>query len=249
MAAIRVVLADHHPCVREWIQGAVRQQPDLTLIASTGCGAEALQLVERHMPDALILDIDLPQQSGLHLLKNLSSWQVGDCHRDHRETGKALQVGLSVPSVPSVPSVAHPRTLIFSDRADAPTVEQALAYGVDAYLTKNEPAAMLFAALRGVLRGERRRFSPAVVAHLASVRQVQTFEEANNCPLTERELDVLSAPAQGWSNRRIAEELRLAERTVKFHLSNIYGKLAVSDRAEALVHAVRRGWVEIEREA
>jgi DNA-binding NarL/FixJ family response regulator len=58
---------------------------------------------------------------------------------------------------------------------------------------------------------------------------------------------VLSALAQGWSNRRMAEELRLSERTVKFHLSNIYGKLAVGDRAEALVHAVRRGWVEIER--
>jgi DNA-binding NarL/FixJ family response regulator len=246
MASIRVVLVDHHPCVREWIQGAVRQQPDLTLVASTGCGAEALYLVERHVSDALILDIDLPQQSGLHLLQNLSSARIEGSHRDHRETEKALQVGLSVPASPAV---AQPRTLIFSDRADAQTVEQALAYGVDAYLTKDATAETLFAALRGILRGERHWFSPAVVARLAQLRHAQTFEGgADSCPLTERELDVLSALAQGWSNRRIAAELRLTERTVKFHLGNIYSKLAVSDRAEALVHAVRRGWVEIERE-
>jgi DNA-binding NarL/FixJ family response regulator len=248
MASTRVVLVDHHPCVREWIQGAVRQLPDLILIASTGCGAEALYLVERHVPDARILDIDLPQQAGLHLLQNLPFAQVGACHREHREKRDEATMTSSNLSVNSVRSVARPRTLIFSDRADAPTVEQALAYGVDAYLTKDATTETLFAALRGILRGERHWFSPVIVAHMASVRHAQTSEEANDCPLTARERDVLSALAQGWSNRRIAEELRLSERTVKFHLSNIYGKLAVSDRAEALVHAVRRGWVEIERE-
>jgi DNA-binding NarL/FixJ family response regulator len=173
MASIRVVLADHHPCVREWIQGAVRQQLDITLMASTDCGVEALQFVEHHTPDALILDIDLPQQSGLRLLQNLSSARIAGSHRDHREIEKALHVGLSVPASPAV---AQPHTLIFSDRADAQTVEQALAYGVDAYLTKDATAETLFAALRGILRGERRRFSPVIVGRLAQLRHAQTFE-------------------------------------------------------------------------
>jgi DNA-binding NarL/FixJ family response regulator len=176
MASIRVVLADHHPCVREWIQGAVRQLPDLTLVASTGCGAEALYLVERHVPDARILDIDLPQQAGLHLLQNLPFAQVGACHREHREKRDEATMTSSNLSVNSVRSVARPRTLIFSDRADAPTVEQALAYGVDAYLTKDATAETLFAALRGILRGERRRFSPVIVGRLAQLRHAQTFE-------------------------------------------------------------------------
>jgi DNA-binding NarL/FixJ family response regulator len=72
--------------------------------------------------------------------------------------------------------VARPRTLIFSDRADAQTVEQALAYGVDAYLTKDATTETLFAALRGILRGERRRFSPVIVGRLAQLQQAQTFE-------------------------------------------------------------------------
>jgi DNA-binding NarL/FixJ family response regulator len=90
----------------------------------------------------------LPQQSGLHLLQNLSSAQVGACHREHREKRDEATMTSSNLSVNSVRSVAHPRTLIFSDRADAPTVEQALAYGVDAYLTKDATAETLFAALR-----------------------------------------------------------------------------------------------------
>jgi two-component system, NarL family, response regulator LiaR len=132
------------------------------------------------------------------------------------------------------------RVVVLTSFADDQKLFPAIEAGAAGYLLKDVPPATLADAVRTVHRGEA-LLHPAVTAKL--MRQYQDRGAAGDRRLTDRELEVLRLVARGLSNRRIAGELVVSEKTVKTHVSNILAKLELSDRTQAAVYAVREGLV------
>src|SRR5690606_29649441 len=135
-------------------------------------------------------------------------------------------------------SGAAVRVRVLSAYDDDEYIASLLATGAAGYLTKEEALNTIVDAVRGVARGEAGWFSRRAVAQIAALaRKEQTRPGVD---LTEREEEVLKMLAEGWTNLRMANALTVSERTVRFHLSNIYEKLGVSSRAEAISWALKR---------
>ncbi|MCC6168562.1 MAG: response regulator transcription factor [Caldilineaceae bacterium] len=133
---------------------------------------------------------------------------------------------------------ASVRILVLSAYDDDQYISSLLAKGAVGYLTKDQAPGAIVEAVRGVARGEEGWFSRRAAAQIAALARKETTHSMLD--LTEREEEVLKMLAQGWTNTRIANEMSVSERTVRFHLSNIYDKLGVSSRAEAIAWALRR---------
>ncbi|MEI2689937.1 MAG: response regulator transcription factor [Anaerolineae bacterium] len=134
--------------------------------------------------------------------------------------------------------------LIVTACQDEETICAWVQAGVAGYLLLDEPVERVVAAVRGVARGERVWFSRWVIDMLANQVHKKTASRRENTRLTEREVDVLQALAGGRRNIDIAEELDISVNTVQFHLKNIYHKLNVSTRSEAILWAVHNGFAE-----
>lgn len=134
------------------------------------------------------------------------------------------------------------RAIVFTAFDTDERIVEAVKAGVQGYLLKGIPRRELFDAIR-VVHGGGSLLQPVVASKL--LRQMQNPSAAAANPLTEREREVLLLLAQGLPNRQIAEALTVTERTVKFHVSAILGKLAASNRTEAVAVAAQRGWVDL----
>ena len=208
MSQIRVLLADDHPIIRSGIRLLLEHAPDITVVGETDRGNDVVKLVERLKPDVLLLDMEMPGQSGVDVAQELQ------------------QIGAAV------------RVLVLSAYDDDEYIASLLATGAAGYLTKEEALNTIVDAVRGVARGEEGWFSRRAAAQVAALaRKEQTRPGVN---LTEREEEVLKMLAEGWTNLRMANTLSVSERTVRFHLSNIYEKLGVSSRGEAISWALKR---------
>ncbi|MCE7987826.1 MAG: DNA-binding response regulator [Caldilinea sp. CFX5] len=130
------------------------------------------------------------------------------------------------------------RVLALSAHDDEVYIMNLLANGAAGYLTKEEALDTIIDAIHGVANGEEGWLSRRVAARMATLTRKK---QRDLIDLTEREEEVLNLVADGWTNNRIATELSLSERTVRFHLTNIYDKLGVSSRAEAISWAIKRG--------
>ncbi|HXF62948.1 MAG TPA: response regulator transcription factor [Caldilineaceae bacterium] len=130
------------------------------------------------------------------------------------------------------------RILVLSAYDDDEYISSLISNGAAGYLTKEEALGTIVEAVRGVARGEEGWFSRRAAAQIAAMARKETTSGGQE--LTDREEEVLRMLAKGWTNTRIAHELSVSERTVRFHLSNIYDKLGVGSRAEAIAWALRR---------
>lgn len=130
------------------------------------------------------------------------------------------------------------RILVLSAYDDDEYISSLISNGASGYLTKEEALGTIVEAVRGVARGEEGWFSRRAAAQIAAMARKET--SSGGLELTDREEEVLQMLAKGWTNTRIAHELSVSERTVRFHLSNIYDKLGVGSRAEAIAWALRR---------
>jgi len=131
------------------------------------------------------------------------------------------------------------KVLALSAYADDPYVQGMMAAGAVGYLLKEEAPGAIVDAVRAAARGEE-RFSPTVAARMAAWAREETLAPPI-ADLTGREREVLQWLVKGWNNQRIAKELGISERTVRFHLRNAYDKIDVNSRTEAAVWAVRQG--------
>lgn len=129
------------------------------------------------------------------------------------------------------------KILVLAVSCDEGCVEEVIAAGVNGYLLKTETPSKIVAAIRAVARGET-RFSQPVVKML--VQAIQTRPEPH---LTQRQTAVLQLVGQGQTNAQIAQSLGISESTVRYHLQNIYRRLDVQSRTEAVIRAIRRGWL------
>ena len=215
MSKIRVVLADDHPVVRLGVRTALEREPDLEVVGEAADGIEAVLLVERIEPDVLILDVRMPEMDGI---------------------SAARHVRVNNPDV---------RILVLSAHDDEENVSEMLAAGVYGYLLKDDALEYLVQAVRTVARSQT-WLTPKI---MNTVARRFAGEAPGASPaaelMTTRELEVLHRIAQGRTNQEIATSLSITERTVRYHVANIFAKLHVTSRIEAVIEALRQGFVKV----
>lgn len=217
MEMIRVLLADDHVLVRQGIRQFMDQAAGIDVVAEADDGEAALRLVQEIRPDVAVLDINMPQVTGVEATRRI---------KQH------------------FPKV---RVLILTAYDDDPYIRALLQAGADGYVLKTARAEALVQAVRDVHAGLT-ALSPAVATKV--VRQMTqplpAGAEDQVEALTEREIETLRLAAQGMTNREIGVALEISHRTVQGHLANVYDKLGVNSRTEAVTEALRCGWIVIE---
>lgn len=218
MGKIKILIADDHAVVREGTRQILEQEPDLDVVAEAADGEEAVKLASSSRPDVAILDIAMPKVDGIEATRKI----------------KELCPGVAV--------------LVLTAYDDDQFVFGLLEAGAAGYLLKSIRGRELVEAVRQVYAGES-------VLHPAIARKVLNrftpTGEKKGMPepakvLSEREIEVLQLATQGLSNHEIADKLFLSLRTVQAHLGHIFNKLKVSSRTEAVVHAIKAGWVTLD---
>ncbi len=216
MSTIRVVLADDHAVVRQGIRDFLEESGTIAIVGEASTGEEAWQLIREHLPDVAILDVRLPDVSGLEVTKRI--------RRHWPDMG----------------------VLILSAYDDDPFVMAALQAGANGYVLKTANADEIVAAVQAVAAGQS-ALDPNIVQkimHHLSGRAAGVMVE----PLTAREIEVLQLVAKGLTNREIGHRLSISDRTVQGHLANIYGKLQVNSRTEAVTRALQLGLIDLPRD-
>ena len=214
---IRVLLAEDHVLVRQGIRQFLEDEGNIEVVAEADDGAQAMLLIEQHRPDIAMLDIRMPEMTGIEATRRIE---------------------VQFPQV---------RVLILTAYDDDPYVFALLQAGADGYVLKTASADELIRAVRTVHAGQSAlspEITSKVVRQMTGGKPAGAAEQVE--ALTERELDVLRLAAQGKTNRAIGSELEISHRTVQGHLASIYGKLEVNSRTEAVTEALRRGWIVID---
>lgn len=212
--SIRILLADDQPLLLKALATILGANPDIEVVAQAGNGAEAVEAAVKHNLDVAVLDIRMPVMDGIAAAQTIIA--------------------------------AHPsvRVLMLTTFDDEELVEAALAAGVHGFLLKDADPEALAAAVRAVATGESVLASRVTGHVLESYRTVRagrgelTPEQRQGLSLvTPREMDVLLLVARGASNSEIAEELHVAETTVKTHVSSLMSKLHARDRVALVLTA------------
>ena len=218
MSKIKILIADDHAVVRDGTRQILEHEADMDVVAEADDGNEAIKLAGTSKPDVAIIDIAMPGVDGIEATKQI----------------KALY-----------PSVA---VLILSAYDDDQFVFSLLEAGAAGYLLKSVRGRELIDAVRQVHAGES-VLHPAIARKVLN-RFVPTASKISGQKttemLSEREIEVLKLATRGFSNQDIADELCLSLRTVQAHLGHIFNKLQVSSRTEAVVRALKEGWVTLE---
>ncbi len=213
---IRLVLADDHAVVRKGIREFLEEDPTIRVVAEASDGAEAVAAVAREQPEVAVFDIQMPRLNGLEATR---------------------EVKKSWPST---------RVLVVTAYDDDPYIFAALQAGANGYLLKTASSDEIVQAVHAIADGET-ALSPSVAKKLVqrATGGARPAEQAVE-PLTERELEVLRLAGQGLGNKQIGVALAISDRTVQGHLANIYAKLQVSTRTEAVLFAVREKWIVLQ---
>ena len=212
MDSLRVLIADDHPLFRHGLSGALEAAADIEVVGEATTGAEATALAETLQPDVVLMDIQMPGTNGIEATRSI---------------------------VQTSPQI---RVLVLTMFQDDASVFTAMRAGARGYVLKDAEKEDILRAIRAVGRGEA-IFSPAIAS-----RVIDFFAATNRAVpkeafpvLTEREREILLLLAEGHTNPAIAKELMLSPKTVSNYLSNIFGKLQVADRAEAILRAREAG--------
>jgi DNA-binding NarL/FixJ family response regulator len=211
---VRILLADDHPIFRDGLKRLLEAEAGLKVIAEASNGAEAVKLVKLHKPDLLLLDLSMPQQTGIEAIRELGS------------------LGASV------------RIILLTAAVEKSQIVEALQLGARGVVLKESATQLLIQAVRVVMAGEYwvgREQVSNLVQYLRTLMQT-TAQEARQRKfgLTPRELEIVSAVVAGFANKEIAGHFKISEDTVKHHLSNIFDKLGVSTRLELALFAVNQ---------
>jgi len=218
MEKIRILLAEDHIIVREGTRELVQHENDMEVVGEAGDGEEAVLLANKLEPDVIIMDITMPKLNGIEATK---------------------QIKVQKPKI---------AILILTAYDNDQYVTALLEAGAAGYLLKNVRGHELIEAVRAVFAGES-VLAPKIARKVLN-RFIPTGIKQGDEPatdiLSERELEVLKLAAKGMSNRDIAEHLFISVRTVQAHLGNIFNKLDIGSRTEAILYGLRRGWFTVE---
>lgn len=218
MEKINILLADDHVLVRQGTRELLEREADLKVVGEAGDGEEAIRLATALHPHVVIMDIAMPKLNGIEATRRI------------KET---------------FPDIA---VLILSAYDDDQYVFAILEAGAAGYLLKDVPSHELVEAIRSVHAGEsilHPTIARKVINRFATPRGQAAIAAAAD-RLSKREMGVLKLAAEGMTNMEIANELSLSVRTVQGHLSNIFSKMQVGSRTEAVIQALRMGWFTLE---
>jgi DNA-binding NarL/FixJ family response regulator len=209
-----VIVADDHEIVRRGVRGILDSEGSYQIVAEASDGLAAAQLVEKHRPDVLVLDLNMPRLHGLEVLR-----------RTRRTSPQT-------------------RIIVLSMHNDEPYVIEALRAGAMAYILKGSESAEISNALREVLAGRRYLSATlsewAINALLATPPDTSDPLQA----LTQRERMVLQLAAEGHSNPEIAEKLFISPRTAETHRANLLRKLGLQTQTDLVRFSIRKGLIQ-----
>ncbi|GAA0589770.1 two-component system response regulator DegU [Virgibacillus siamensis] len=222
----RIVLIDDHKLFREGVKRILEFEPSFEVVAEGDDGLTASKIVKENNPDVVLMDINMPTMNGVQA--------TADLVRHFPDTS----------------------IIILSIHDDESYVTHALKTGAQGYLLKEMDSDSLIEAIKVVSEGGS-YLHPKVTHNLVQEYRRLAQENMSRTAeknleyrkplhlLTRRECEVLQLLADGKSNRAVAESLYISEKTVKNHVSNILQKMNVNDRTQAVVSAIRKGWVEV----
>lgn len=211
-----MLIADDHPTFRDGLSRLLEDEEDFKCIAKSSDGIETVRLARELQPNVAIIDVAMPNLNGIEATK-----QIKAC----------------------CPAIA---VLIVSAFDYESYILASLQAGASGYMSKNTPLSELISAIRLVHKGDSIldiRATDRIVHHLTT-RDTGNKPASNH--LHPRELEILKLAAKGMSNKLIAEELIISERTVQTHLVNIFRKLGVGSRTQAVLHSLKKGWLNID---
>jgi NarL family two-component system response regulator LiaR len=213
---IKVLICDDHQVVRQGLRTFLDLQDDIVVVGEAADGRAAVDLAEQLAPDVVLMDIVMPTMDGIEATRRI----------------KDLGRGIGVIAL----------TSFAGDEQVVPVIEA----GASSYLLKDVTPEDLVEAIRAVYRGEPRLHPDAlrkVMEAATAPRPAGVQRPPAGVPddLTERELEVVRLVAQGRTNREIADECFISEKTVKTHISHILAKLELKDRTQLAIHAIRHG--------
>ena len=216
-SSIRVAVVDDQRLFTKGLSGLVEMLPDVEVVGVAFDGEEALALCRETEPDVVLMDISMPKMDGISATREIRTL---------------------------LPQTA---VIILTAHEEDEQVFEGIKAGAQGYLLKDAEPEDLSRAIRTVHAGD------TIIAPELAQKMLNTFEGGGRTrrsqlmpPLTDRELEVIRALARGKSDRQIATALGISEKTVRNHTSNIYRKLHIFDRTQAVIYAVREGVIDVE---
>ncbi|HLZ70629.1 MAG TPA: response regulator transcription factor [Dehalococcoidia bacterium] len=207
--AIRVVIVDDHAVVREGLRTYLELSDEIEVVGEARNGREAVDRARQLKPDVMLMDLLMPEMDGIAATRGV------------KEVSPETNV------------------IVLTSFTDDEHIMPALRAGATGYLLKDVSATDLVRAIEGANKGQAQLHPEVARKLMEQVSQPAARQEPPGAALTPRELEVLRLIASGMSNKEIARELVLNERTVKGHVSNILSKLGLADRTQAALYAVR----------
>jgi DNA-binding NarL/FixJ family response regulator len=222
---IAVMIVDDHPLVLQGLRKVLAGEPDIAVVGAATDGEEALETARRLTPDVVLLDINLPSMNGMQVARQLKA---------------------------DLPNVA---VIMLTAYHDENQVFHAVRAGASAYYPKDVTVDKLLSAIRQVSQGlyvieENVLNKPQLAAWITErFDEIGAFWDGAEdmfMPLSDREMEILALITRGMSNKQVAVELGISHQTVKNHMTSILRKLAVNDRTQAAVYALRKGWIRLQ---
>lgn len=210
-------MVDDHFVVREGLKLIFELEDEYEVVGEAENGEQALLLIDELKPDVILMDLSMPKMSGLDVLKAL------------KEKENSIPI------------------IILTTYNEDNLIKEGLSLGAKGYLLKDTTREELIRTVESAFRGEL-LLQPEVSKVLFNVKKKEsTINTSFNASITERELFILQSIARGCKSKEIAFDMGISERTVKAHLTNIYSKLQVSSRSEAVAKAIEKGIIHVQK--
>jgi DNA-binding NarL/FixJ family response regulator len=225
MKKTTVMLVDDHPLFRQGLRRVLEAQEGIEVIMEVADGEEALRLAKQLSPDVVLMDINLPRMNGLQVTRELKQ---------------------------AAPEIA---VIMLTAYHDDEQIFHSVRAGAAAYFPKDITPRRLVEAIRQVSQGnyviddevlDKPEVANWLLQQFDKVAYVDGLPNEMFAPLSPREMEILQHIAKGQSNKEVAYELGISRQTVKNHMTSILRKLAVNDRTQAALYAVRRGWIRLQ---